>query len=990
MPAEAQPGRGQSGARGAANVAAGFKVDNSSIRQLVSLWRDLNREVKKFNTELGKISSTKLDALAKAHGGSGSGGSRTTTESPMSTPLGDGTGGGGRGQAAEEGTGGGFKLSRGAKVGLAVVGGAAAAYGASKMENWVNADRLSQYTAWGTPYGQGSAGDQMGAARHFWFGGQGQKGLTGFTSTSDALQGLQMVGASAGSLSMSSRSQGAQLAAGRAGNVMGDMTTGAAASLGMRTPQMYYNMMALGVQTSRAGQRAAPESVAQQFLTSQFGGRMPTASEIAAGMETGAPLRRNMEMAGLGQEAQDYISRYGMMASRLSAQQGGKPVTTRQMIGELSKTGGRSEKAQDAWGSTVFDTQKRRSQTRSQTEQELADGALPTLRRSIETTTKGFDALNKALGFGGLGNIAGGGFSLAAGPGAAAQNFMGSAMGGMASMYMMTHYGPGAVRGRPGVPGIGGIPGVGKVLGGAGKLLGGGGALRSAARFGGVAALTVGGIEGGRAIANSSDNPWAKVGGRATQGAGIGAAVGMLGGPFAELTVPGGAAIGGLAGGVMGAFEGFGGADEYVGVSKEEDSLVSSAWNSAIGGSDVSTLGRGQDSTVSGAAGSTDGTGTDVDATGAAAGATDRGRRALAWMQAQHNKPSQSWARKCLSAVRQSLGVPGGVYDALTSWAGTKKRRGLGTPPPGVPVWWGGGPNGHIALSAGGGMVWSNDIRRKGKIDMVPINEITKKWGKPYYGWSEDVNGVDVYNPKANVSTQGAQAAASGTRMDVQSVFKLARDVGFDRAASVLMTAIAGAESGYYPGNHNLNAGTGDDSYGLWQINMLGGLGPPRRKQFGLRHDSDLFDPRTNARAAWGISGNGRNFTPWSAYKNGSYKQYMKRAQDAATALPHYSIGAYNVGSDQVAVIHEGEMILPRKQAQRIRDYVRRQQVANTTAGATVAGGSGGGRGAVHVTLNMPIQTVTGITTADAKRLVSMVARELEADDRIAAVAGGD
>lgn len=95
-------------------------------------------------------------------------------------------------------------------------------------------------------------------------------------------------------------------------------------------------------------------------------------------------------------------------------------------------------------------------------------------------------------------------------------------------------------------------------------------------------------------------------------------------------------------------------------------------------------------------------------------------------------------------------------------------------------------------------------------------------------------------------------------------------------------TAIAWAESSGNAMAHNSNAATGDDSYGLWQINMLGGMGPRRRALFGIKENDDLFDPRTNASAMLKLWMNkGKQFTDWSTYKNGAYKQHMAAAQAA-------------------------------------------------------------------------------------------------------------
>lgn len=86
--------------------------------------------------------------------------------------------------------------------------------------------------------------------------------------------------------------------------------------------------------------------------------------------------------------------------------------------------------------------------------------------------------------------------------------------------------------------------------------------------------------------------------------------------------------------------------------------------------------------------------------------------------------------------------------------------------------------------------------------------------------------------------------------------------------------AVAMGESGGKATAHNGDASTGDNSYGLFQINMLGAMGPERRKMYQLKTDEDLFDPLTNARVAFELSESGKNWQPWSVFKNGAYKQH--------------------------------------------------------------------------------------------------------------------
>lgn len=76
--------------------------------------------------------------------------------------------------------------------------------------------------------------------------------------------------------------------------------------------------------------------------------------------------------------------------------------------------------------------------------------------------------------------------------------------------------------------------------------------------------------------------------------------------------------------------------------------------------------------------------------------------------------------------------------------------------------------------------------------------------------------------------------------------------------------AVAMKESTGRPRSHNDNPATGDNSYGLFQINMIDSLGPGRRKQFNLKSNKDLFDPILNAEIAFFMSNEGKNWSSWN------------------------------------------------------------------------------------------------------------------------------
>ena len=88
--------------------------------------------------------------------------------------------------------------------------------------------------------------------------------------------------------------------------------------------------------------------------------------------------------------------------------------------------------------------------------------------------------------------------------------------------------------------------------------------------------------------------------------------------------------------------------------------------------------------------------------------------------------------------------------------------------------------------------------------------------------------------------------------------------------------AIVMKESSGHPNSHNTNYATGDNSYGLFQINMIGSLGPDRREIFDINSNSELFDPLTNAESAYHMSQGGKDWSSWdidsSGYNGGTSK----------------------------------------------------------------------------------------------------------------------
>src|SRR3982751_384579 len=99
-----------------------------------------------------------------------------------------------------------------------------------------------------------------------------------------------------------------------------------------------------------------------------------------------------------------------------------------------------------------------------------------------------------------------------------------------------------------------------------------------------------------------------------------------------------------------------------------------------------------------------------------------------------------------------------------------------------------------------------------------------------------------------------------------------AKNAGFTGENVNIAIAVAMAESGGNPDAHNTTPP--DDSYGLWQINMYGSLGPGRRKALNIAKDSELFNPAVNARGAKMVF-DGQGWNGWTTFKTGAYKKFL-------------------------------------------------------------------------------------------------------------------
>ncbi len=149
-----------------------------------------------------------------------------------------------------------------------------------------------------------------------------------------------------------------------------------------------------------------------------------------------------------------------------------------------------------------------------------------------------------------------------------------------------------------------------------------------------------------------------------------------------------------------------------------------------------------------------------------------------------------------------------------------------------------------------------------------------------------DINNARQRQVTLETSKNGGPAPGStpGGQLGPDELVRLAIDSGFNKNTAPIMAAIALAESGGRSNAHNPNRSTGDNSYGLWQINMIDELGNQRRRQFGLKRDEDLWDPATNVRAAKRVF-ESQGLGAWTVYRTGAYRQYLPEAKRALARL---------------------------------------------------------------------------------------------------------
>lgn len=139
-------------------------------------------------------------------------------------------------------------------------------------------------------------------------------------------------------------------------------------------------------------------------------------------------------------------------------------------------------------------------------------------------------------------------------------------------------------------------------------------------------------------------------------------------------------------------------------------------------------------------------------------------------------------------------------------------------------------------------------------------NAATINGSKPEQAQISETTSQEVFLVSREEKLKSFENKGTLTDLELKELLYL---VGFRGSNLVEAWAVAKKETNGQPIKLNPNAKTGDNSWGLFQINMIGMLGPDRRDKFELVTNSDLLNPVINAQIAFHMSDGGKDWSSW-------------------------------------------------------------------------------------------------------------------------------
>lgn len=191
-------------------------------------------------------------------------------------------------------------------------------------------------------------------------------------------------------------------------------------------------------------------------------------------------------------------------------------------------------------------------------------------------------------------------------------------------------------------------------------------------------------------------------------------------------------------------------------------------------------------------------------------------------------------------------------------------------------------PNSQMILSNAGTSVTTN-----GNLSMGSAGNFSLQAGSPTQ------QTAPIPNIPLNFSCTMPPTIPTTGLYGAELAARVAYNAGFRGSSLVIATAIAGAESTYNPSNIGDQSHIGDPSecggsylasYGFWQIHCLVN---PSDCSFPdtLRNATDCLQPQYCRNAAYAISKNGTDFSPWSTYQDNTYQNFIGSRTTAVQSI---------------------------------------------------------------------------------------------------------
>lgn len=935
------------------------------------------------------------------------GGSRFTTSFGNQTPMSAGRsngGGGSFGGLVGGRMAGGLALAAGAARGLV-------AYGNRTMPTNMQMDMFGSYSAMAGGVGNGGFRQANNTAMRAAFTNNANA-----TSITDAAAGAYGIANIYGPSQVAGKANGGfttgmRYAAGfgYANPTLG--SSGTAQALGqISAPRSYYALGAYGIQTRQNGLPVNPNQTAGSLTRLLWGRDTVSPRSMAAGFQQGgyaaASLQAMGSQAGWSQTTIQSIE--NLMTARNTAINGGMTASRFDTLMSQANGGNRAERknARDALqrvgvGGSMYQAQKDLNATRVNRQEDILESLAPAFKDATDAVNHFSDALNSLLKNTGL--------DKAIGFGAGSLTPFSNALGG--GLGTGLGLGGGLLAARSLFGGGGGLAGLAGRLGG----MGGGGGAGLFSRLGGL--FGGGGGAGGGLTATAGADGVFSVGGLGGMGlgsmAGIGAgAAALFGSMFA--------------------------AGNYAGKNQKKHPILSRIAGSWSG--DPSLGGTMQPGSV-GLLGTLAGTaghlwpaakrlmGFDGRSGGASGGGTKSGGKGKSGGSA--TGAANANAASVIKFAEQQLGDPyqwGGTgpdawdCSGLIQWAygqaGVKiprvsqDQQKIGKPvdtdkvQPGD-LLFNGTPAHHVVMAIGNGKV----IEAPHPGANVRIRSFTP---------GEFTNARRILGSVGNMDSINSQQDSASTLND--SAGNAGGNIGGGYGGTSELAAIMGALSGGTGGGAMPTSSQQSTSGGATtssgdspapassnKISALQNYAKKLLKQYGWSSEWNSFNKLVNSESSWNVKATNPSSgayglaqaLPASKYNsagsdwktNGSTQlrwmmDYIKdRYGDPNKAWSFhlknnwYASGAWSIDQDQAAQVHKGEMILPAKQAETVR-----QAIANTLTTGTNTSGKGG---IVFEAGSIVVQPQGPMTQAEAQTTAKMIVDAVTEDSRIKAMQKG-